>query len=111
MLALVHAFEKLGNPWTEKSGLLYELNESIVMPEEVVESVRQLKTIGEAKFQSYLDMRINSQAEFFTDTVSRNDLQLFRKALDTKKPKQSVKSVVSERKQQQARVVDIISAY
>ena len=36
---------------------------------------------------------------------------LFRKALDSKVPTQTVKAVVSERKKQQARVVDIITAY
>ena len=41
-LALVDAFEKLGNPWIETSSLLYELNISIVMPDEVVQSIRQI---------------------------------------------------------------------
>ena len=60
VMALVDAFEKLGNPWKEKSGLLYELNESIVMPDEVVNSIRQLKKIGEGKFTSFLEKRVNS---------------------------------------------------
>ena len=108
---LKSSFEKLGNPWIETSALLYKLNESIVMPEEVVQNIRQIKMIGEKKFKHYHDQRINSQTKHFTDTVKRTDLQLFRQALDTKKPKKSVKSVISERKQQQARVVDIISAH
>ena len=78
ILALVDAFEKLGNPWLETSGLLYELNESIVMPNEVVKSICHLQTIGKNKFKQYLNLHINSQAECFTDTDSRKDLPLFR---------------------------------
>ena len=109
--ALVDAIEKLGNPWMEKSGLLYELNESIVMPDVVVQNIRSMRQSGEVQFQAILDLRINSQVEAYTDTISRNNLMLFRKALDSKVPTQTVKAVVSERKKQQARVVDIITAH
>lgn len=44
VLLLVDAFEKL------ESGFLYELNESMVMPEEVVENIQRLKLIGENKY-------------------------------------------------------------
>ena len=111
VLALVDAFEKLGNPWKEQSGLLYELNESIVMPDAVVQNIRLLKSIGEGKFENFLEKRVNSQEEALTDTISQNNIVLFRKVLDMKKPTKSVKSVISERKQQQARVVDIISSH
>ena len=92
VLALVDAFEKLGNHWKVKSGLLYELNELIVMPDEVVQSLRQVRTIGENKFNNFLEKRVNSQAEAFTDTISQNNLPLFKKALDTKTTTKSVKS-------------------
>ena len=81
------------------------------MPDEVVQNIRNLKKTGEAKFQQYITMRINSQAEAFTDRVSHNSIMLFKKALETKKPTKSVKSVVSERKSRQARVIDIITAH
>ena len=83
-----------------------EWTPSIVMPDEVVESVRQLKTVGQSKFNNFLDMRINSRAEAFNDTVSRTDLPFFRNALDTKKP-----DAISERKQLQACVLDVVSAH
>ena len=69
VLLLVDAFEKLGNPWKDKSGFLYELNESIVMPEEVVENIQRLKLIGENKFKDFLEKRVNSQQEAITDTI------------------------------------------
>ena len=111
VLALVDSFEKLGNPWLETSGLLYDLNESIVMPEEVVENVRQFKSMGKGKFEEYLQSRINSQTNAFTDTIKKSSLMLFKKALESKKPTKTVKSVVAERKQQQARVLEIVSAH
>ena len=57
VLLLVDAFEKLGNPLQDKSGFLYELNESMVMPEEVVENIQRLKLIGENKFKDFLETR------------------------------------------------------
>ena len=51
VLALVDSFEKLGNPWAEASGILFELNESIVMPDEVVQNVRSLRKAGEERFK------------------------------------------------------------
>ena len=83
VLGLVDSFEKLGNPWSETSGLLYDLNESIVMPDEVVQNIRSLKKTGEERFRKFLDLRINSQVEAFTDTVSHTNLMLFKKALET----------------------------
>ena len=109
--SLVDAIEKLGNPWMEKSGLLYDLNESIVMPDEVVKNLRSMRRDGKLQFQTILDTRINSQIQAYTDTITRNNLMLFRKALDKKKPTQTVKAVVSERKRQQACVVDILTAH
>ena len=44
VLALVDSFEKLGNLWLETTGLLYDLNESIVMPEEVVNNVMNIRS-------------------------------------------------------------------
>ena len=111
VLALVDSFEKLGNPWLETSGLLYELNESIVMPEEVVKNVRNIRSYGEGRFEEFLKLRVNSQGLKYTDPITNSNLVLFKQALETKKTGNTVKSVVSQRKKQTARVVDIISAH
>ena len=81
-----------------KSGFLYELNESIVMPEEVVENIQRLKLIGENRFKDFLEKRVNSQQEALTDNIPQNNLLLFKKVLEAKKPTKSVKSVIYERK-------------
>ena len=56
------------------------------MPDEVVDNVRSMRKIGEEKFKKLLDLRVNSQVEAFTDTISNNNLVLFKKALEIKKP-------------------------
>ena len=55
----------------KNSRLLYELNESIVMPEEVVKNIKQLRNIGEEKFKSFLEKRVNSQSEALTDVIKK----------------------------------------
>ncbi|XP_014663842.1 PREDICTED: glutamate receptor ionotropic, NMDA 3A-like [Priapulus caudatus] len=42
VLNLVDAFEQLGNPFMEKSGELLDLDQSILMPPEVVDNVRKM---------------------------------------------------------------------
>ena len=59
---MVDAFEKLGNPWKVTNGLLYELNESIVVPAEVAENVHDIRKIGEAIFQKFLLSRRDSES-------------------------------------------------
>ena len=46
VLALVDAFDQLGNPFMEDSGDLIDLDQSIIMPPDVVENVRKVKDIG-----------------------------------------------------------------
>ena len=56
-------------------------------------------------------MRVNSQGLKYTDPITNSNLVLFKQALEAKKTGNSVKSVVSQRKKQTARVVDIITAH
>lgn len=58
VLALVDAFEGLGNPFCEDSGQLIDLDQSVIMPIEVVESIKNAKPIGEQKYRDFLSKRI-----------------------------------------------------
>ena len=80
VLAPVEAFEKLVSQWKEKSGLLLELDESIVMPDVVVANICSLKLIGEVKFYKLLQSRVYTQEKPFTISLSYSDVLLFRKA-------------------------------
>ena len=81
VLALVEAFEQLGNPFKEESGELLDLDQSIVMPTDVVENVRKVKDIGLKKYQAFVDKRICSQEETFTTPIPHTKLKLFKASL------------------------------
>ena len=63
VVALVDAFEEAGNPFLEETGELVELEGSVLMDEEVINSVKNVKTIGLEKYVNFLDKRISSQKE------------------------------------------------
>ena len=46
VIALVDAFEQLGNPFLEDSGEMLDLHQSLVMPPDVVNDIRTVKDIG-----------------------------------------------------------------
>ena len=106
MLALVDAFEQLGNPFMENSGQLLDLDQSIVMPPEVVDNVRKVKDIGLQKYKAFVDKRIYSQEEAFTAAIPHTKLKLFTSYLS--QPRQ--KSEVAIIKDQQAKITQILLA-
>lgn len=106
VLALVDAFDQLGNPFMEDSGDLIDLDQSIIMPPDVVENVRKVKNIGVQKYQEFLEKRITSQQEAFTATIPNTKLKLFKTALS--QPRQ--KSVVAVMKDHQSKVTQILLA-
>ncbi|KAG7234990.1 hypothetical protein INR49_003472 [Caranx melampygus] len=63
VLALVDAFEDLGNSFMEDSGDLLDLDESIVMPRDVVDSGKEL-------FTTMLENCVSSPAGIDTDTLA-----------------------------------------
>ena len=107
VLALTEAFEELGNPFLEDSGDLIDLDQSIIMPQEVINNIRNIYSTGEKQYQEYIDKRITSQENAFTATIKRNNLTLFKYAVNP--PTQS-KSKASCLKQQQTLVTQILLA-
>ena len=101
----------LGNPWLEESGELYELDGSIIMPPEVIENIRRIKDIGKAKYDSFVKLRIESQQDSFTSTLSQTNLKLFKDEMEKKKAAMSDKALICDIKSQQAKVVDIMLAH
>ena len=91
VLALVDAFDQLGNPFMEDSGDLIDLDQSIIMPPDVVENVRKVKDIGVQKYQEFLETRITSQQEAFTATIPNTKLKLFKTALSQPRQKSVMK--------------------
>lgn len=106
VLALVDAFEDLGNPFMEDSGDLLDLDESVIMPQDVVDNVRKVKDIGSKRYQEFVDKRIRSQEEAFTAPVTHTRLKLFKASSDQSHKKSEVAVV----KDQQAKVTQLLLA-
>lgn len=97
MVALVDAFEQLGNPFLEDSGELLDLDQSVIMPPDVVDNVRKVKDIGLEKYTTYVNKRIISQEEAFTAPIPHVKLKLFKNALTQPRRKSDV-AVVKDQK-------------
>ena len=80
VLALVDAFEELGNPFLEDKGELIELDGSTLMDQEVIDNVKNVKQIGLERYTEFLDKRISSQEESFTSTIHQTNLKLFKES-------------------------------
>ena len=76
--SLVDAFDQLGNPFLEESGDLIDLDQSLIMPPEVVKSMRDIERTGAELFKSFMEKRIMSQEEAFTGTIPKTNLKLFK---------------------------------
>ena len=106
MLALVDAFEQLGNPFLEDSGELLDLDQSVIMPPDVVDSVRKVKDIGLQRYTVFVNKQVSSQEEAFTAPIHKTNLKLFKSSLS--EPRQ--KNQVSVIKDQQAKITHILLA-
>lgn len=106
VLALVEAFDQLGNPFLEDTGELYDLDESIVMAAEVVDNVRKVEDIGKKKYRDFVDKRIYSRKEPFTATMTLTKLKLFKSA----KTQSIKKSELNVYKEQQVKANQILLA-
>ena len=106
VLALIDAFEDLGNPFMEESDDLLDLDESIVMPPHVVENVRKVKDIGFIRYKAFVEKRVMSQEEAFTAPITQTRLKLFKASL----AQPEKKSEIAVMKDQQAKVTKLLLA-
>ena len=106
VLALVDAFEVLGNPFLEDSGYLLDLDESVVMPQDVVNNMRMVKDLGAERYKAFVDKRVRSQEEAFTAPITLTRLKVF-KASSCQTNKKSDTSVL---KDQQTKVTQLLLA-
>lgn len=107
MRSLIEAFEDLGNPFLEESGELLDLDQSIIMPAEVEENVRNVITMGAKRYKEFLQKRILTQEVAFTAPIQQCKLKLFKSDLTAP---HSQRSAVATLKDQQAKVSQILLA-
>lgn len=53
----ISTFEKLGNPFSEDSNDLYVLDTKVIMPDEVIATVRSVENIGKTKLDGFVKER------------------------------------------------------
>ena len=106
VLALVDAFEDLGNLFMEDSGDLLDLDKSIVMPPYVVDNVRRVMDIGMKRYKAFIDKLVRSQEEAFIAPIPLTRLKLFKASFGQPRKKSEVAVV----KDQQAKVTQLLMA-
>ena len=112
VLALADAFVELGgNMFSEKSGHLYDLVNKVIMPAEVVECVRNIKSIGQLKYNKLLKERIIEKTCPISDTIPNTALKLFKYGLTKKNQISNPKTPEAAAKEQLQQIVDIVTAY
>ena len=89
--------DELGNPFLEDSKDLIALDIKDIMPERVVESVKNAHKIGVSQYNSYMEDRLEKCLVAVTDTISKNDLPLFGSPQPSKsKTKQQITALKND---------------
>lgn len=74
---LVSSFEELGSPFKEVGEDLIALHTKDVMNEEVVQTVRTVRQLGEQQFKAFLKERLEDKTKLLTDALKKNNLPTF----------------------------------
>lgn len=69
--------EDLGNPFKEDSGDLLAIDTKDIMPVEVVESVQNIKKIGQSQYKAFVTERMVERTKPITHPIKWNKLPLF----------------------------------
>ena len=75
--ALVTVMEDMGNPFLEASEDLLTIDSHDIMPEGVVETVKNIQKLGDEQYNKYVAERLVKNDKAISDTISRNSLPLF----------------------------------
>ena len=65
----------------EDSGELLDLDQSLIMPPDVVDNVRKVKDIGLQRYKAFVDKRSMSQEDAFPEPLPHIKLKLFKASL------------------------------
>ena len=72
----ISCFEEFGNPFCEDSQDLIALDTKRVMEKETVESIRNVKDIGQKQYEKFVEERLEKCTTPITNTISKNNLPL-----------------------------------
>ena len=77
VLSLVSAIEEMGNPFQEDSTDLLVLDSKEIMDEMVVKAVREVVSIGQDQYQTFVKERFQERTKPITEAIKKNKLPLF----------------------------------
>ena len=78
MKALVETMDNMGNPFSNTSGDLLVLDRREIMNAAVIDSIRNLKELGERQCSEFFNCRIVQRTTPVTERIPRNNVPLFR---------------------------------
>ena len=95
----------------ETSGKLFDLRDRIVMPDEVVESVAKLESVGQRKYELFVKERLVDQTRPISDPIKHSGLKFFRYGLSKKIDKPvTAKTRAADDKAQSQLLIDVLNA-
>ena len=77
--SLTDAIEEMGNPSAEISKDLLVLDSRDIADPAVIDTLRQIKSLGQEQYDTYVNERLVSQTKPITDPIKRNNLPLFNR--------------------------------
>ena len=96
---LISAFSDVGNPFLEESGQLISLENSRIMTDNVVSTMKNITKIGKNKYDEFFSKRILSSIVPWTSTFHLDKLPLFSVKVKQYKDKSELASLKEERTQ------------
>ena len=67
----------MGNPFAENSKDLFVLDSRDLADPAVIDTLRQIKSLGQEQYDTYVNKRLVNQTKPITDPMKRNNLPLF----------------------------------
>ena len=104
---MVGALCDLGNPFSEESGQLIELDGSVIMRDEVVDAVKNAITLGTEQYKDFFAKRIdnlNAKKIVWNAPIHKNSLKLLGSLQKTS----GEKSVVACLKEERCKVIQCV---
>ena len=77
IVELVKVFEELGNPFSEDVECLIALDTKNIMPQEVVQTVYSIASLGKSQYDAFMHDRLVTGSVLLSDGIKKNKLPLF----------------------------------
>ena len=76
--SVVITMNDLGNPFDDDTQDLFALDTKVIMPKEVINCYTSAANLGNDQYSGFVNGRLTKDTSTFYDTVSRNNLNLFK---------------------------------